>query len=154
MPVSSQVIHPQALCIGSLRLRLFVEEQHVRLHSSRVPNAGRKSQQSMNVASFQKTPTNFLTRPSFEEHVVRYYHCCSSLFAEHGIHMLKKIELLIARRRPELFPFIVDRIRLLSALVAENGDTTFLSKRWIGEDHIHRRWSPSEAVSNLHKWAL
>ena len=51
-------------------------------------------------------------------------------------HVLDEVELLVARRRPEVRAVVGDRLRLSLALLVDDGDARLLAERRVGEDDL------------------
>ena len=63
----------------------------------------------MHVAFLQELSANGLSGAALEEDVVRYHDCCSPVDLQAALYVLEEVELLVARRGPEV---IADYVRL------------------------------------------
>jgi hypothetical protein len=101
MPVGAEVVHPQPLGPWPLRAGwLLVEEQHVRLDSVRVEDAGRRPQQRVHVELGEQPPPDRLARATLEQDVVRQDDSGAAIDGQDGLDVLNEVELLVARGHP------------------------------------------------------
>ncbi len=136
MHVGAQVVNPQLLGPGRFRSRLLVEEQHICLYSLSVEQAGRQTQQGMHIALMQQLAADGLTRPAFEQHVIRHDHRSASILLEQCLHVLDEVELFVRGRRPEVAALDDVALTARLALLAHDGGAALLAERRIGEHQV------------------
>jgi hypothetical protein len=103
----------------------------------------------VDIAALQQGTADFLTRTGFEQDVVRHDHCGGAGLLEHRIDVLHEVQLLVARRGPEILALVIDFLRLAFSFVVDDGDAAFFPEGWIGEHHVHDGRFLGEAVGSL-----
>ena len=63
----------------------------------------------MDIEPRQQPPADCLAGSAFEEHIIRYNHCCATVDLQQRGNMLNKIELLVAGCSPEIVTLITQR---------------------------------------------
>jgi len=134
--VGAEVVDPELLGPGGLARRFLVEEEHVGFHALRIEEAGRQTQERVYLALVQELAPDSLTRPTFEEDVVRHHDRGPAILLQQGFDVLDEIELLVGSRRPEVvtlddIPFLGDL-----PLFANDRRAALLSKRRIGHHDV------------------
>src|SRR5262245_15549352 len=89
----------------------------------------------MDSALLQEVATHFLSRDTFEEDVVRHNHCGSPINLQKREDVLHEVELLVARRRPEVLAYDDLVIFLRVPLLVHKEQALLFAKGWIREDH-------------------
>ena len=100
--VGAQVVDPELLGPRLFARRLLVEEQHVRLHALGVEDARGQARQRVHIRLLEQLAADGLARPALEQHVVRHDYGRAAVLFERAEDVLHEVELLVARRRPEV----------------------------------------------------
>ena len=128
--VRAQVVDPELLRPRLFLRRLAVEEQNVRLHALRVEDARRQAQQRMHVGLLQQLAADGLPRAALEQHVVRQHHRRPPVLLQDREDVLQKVELLVARARPEIVAVDDQRfLRRLARLVHDRHAALLAERR-------------------------
>jgi hypothetical protein len=100
--ICAQIVNPELFRPRLFTCGLAIEEQHIRFHTVGVKDAGRQTQQSMNVSLLQQLPADGLASASFEENIVWYDDGGPAMLLENGEDVLEEVELFVACRCPEI----------------------------------------------------
>jgi hypothetical protein len=90
----------------------------------------------MNVGLVEELPANSLSGAAFEKHVVRDDNGRAAVLLEDGEDVLQEVELLVARRSPEVVAYNDQAFLLLVTLFVDHRDAAFFPKWRIGHDHL------------------
>ena len=151
MQVRAQVVNPQLLRPRLFLRGLAVEEQDVRLHALRVKNAGGQAQQRMHVRLLEQFAPDGFARAAFKQHVVRQHHRRAAVLLEDGENVLEKIELLVARARPEIVAVDDERFLGRLARLVDDGHAAFFAERRIGQDNLVFAVLPGQRILGHHR---
>ena len=124
-----RVAQPEDVQADLVARRLLVEEQHIRLDALGVEDAGRQSQQGVDVALVQQLATDRFAGTAFEQHIVRHHHRRFAVDRQDGLDVLHEVELLVRGRYPEVIAD--DRLRLAPrlTLVVDERHAALLAER-------------------------
>lgn len=94
--VGAEIVYPNLFCLPLRAGRAFVEENHIGLDARLVKNAGRQTQDRMQVSGLQQLPAHSFPGPALKEHVVRHHHRGLSGAVQNGVDVLDEVQLLSA----------------------------------------------------------
>jgi hypothetical protein len=118
--VGAQVVNPGLLGIAFVAITTG-EKQHVGFNALSVKNAGRQTQDGVQIAFIHQVAANIGADVGFEQHVIRQHHGSTATRLQAPVDMLQKAEL-----------FVVGGI---SKVIAAGQTAAFFgAKRWIGQD--------------------
>ena len=100
--VGPEIVDPEIFRPGLFLCGLAVEEKQVGLHTLRLENARRQTQQCVHVGLLEQFTPHRLPRSAFEKHVVRHDDRGSPMLLEDREYVLQKVELFVARRSPKI----------------------------------------------------
>ena len=132
----SQVIDPQLLCPGLVAGRSAVEKEHVRFHPVGIENARGQAQQRVYVTFLEQPVSDGFGSAAFEEHVVRYYHCRTTIRFEKRHDMLHEVQLFVARRSNKIVTLVDQTFLVTLAVAVHKHHAALLTEGRIGEHHI------------------
>src|SRR6266511_6299034 len=110
MFVGSEVVDPELLGPRRFTGRLLIEEEDVRFYALRIEQAGRQTQQGMDLALVQQLSANRLPCPALEKNIVRNHDRRPAVLLQQRFDVLEKIEILVRGRRPKIIA--LDNFRL------------------------------------------
>jgi len=152
VPVGPQVVDPHLLGPWGVGARLFVKEQHVRLYSLRVEDAGRQPQQGVDVALGEELAADRFSGTAFEQDVIGDDNRGSAVDLEQRTHMLHEVELFVGGRSPEVVPHDGERFSLLDTFLIDHADARLLAEWRIGQHEIEASpWIGAETVVDLYR---
>jgi hypothetical protein len=86
--IGAQIVNPHLRRRRFFRCWFAVKEKDVRLHTLRVEDAGRKTQQCVNVGLLQQFTTDCFAGAAFEEDVIRNNDCGAAVLLQHAEDVL------------------------------------------------------------------
>jgi hypothetical protein len=89
--ICTRVVDPELFCPWLFACWFPVEEQHVRLYTLGVKDAGGQTEQRVNVPLFQQLPANGLASAAFEQDVVGDDDGGPAMLLEDGEYVLEEI---------------------------------------------------------------
>ena len=136
MLVGSEIVDPELLGPRCFAGRLLVEEENVGFHALRIEQAGRQTQERVDLALVQQLAADGLACAAFEEHVVRHHDRRPAVLLQQGFDVLEEVELLVGGRRPEVVALDDFRFPRDFAVVRHNRRAALLAERRIGHHDL------------------
>ena len=152
MLVGPQVVDPELLGPGPLiGSGLAIKEEDIRLHSLRVEDPGRQTQQRVDIGLLEQGSADCLPRPSLEEHVIWQDHGGAAMLLEDREDVLEEVELLVARARPEVIPINDEALLGLLPCLIDDRHAALFTERRIGQDEIILAVLPCQTILGDHR---
>ena len=134
--VGAQVVNPELFRPRGFGGWLAVEEDDIGLDALGVEEAGRETQQGMDVAFVEQFAAHHLPRPTLEQDIVGHDHGSRAVHIQDRADVLDKVQLLDTGRGTEVLADDVLRLAADLALVGDEGDAGFLAEGRIGQNHV------------------
>ena len=134
--VGSEIIYPELLRPRCFAGRLLVEEENIGLHALRIEQASRETKKRVDIALVQQLPADRLPCPAFEKNIVRYDDRRAAVLFQQGFDVLKKVQLLVGGRRPEIVAFDDFRFPRHFAVIRHDRRTALLAEGRIGHHDL------------------
>ena len=136
MLVRPEIVNPQLLRPRFLLRGFPVEEQDVGPHTLCVEDAGGQAQQGMDVGLLEQFAADRLPRSTLEQHIVGKNHRSAAVLLQDREDVLEEVELLVARRRPEIIAVDDQAFLLLITGIVDDGHAALLAERRIGQHDL------------------
>ena len=134
--IGSEIVNPQFLRPRGFAGGFAIEEQHVCLDALCVKDTRRESEQRMDIAFVQQFLADGLTRSSFKQDVIRHDNRRRAVDFQNRFDVLKEVELFVGGGRPEILPFVDERVFPRTPFFIHNCDAAFLAKGWIRQHYV------------------
>src|SRR5256886_9359338 len=104
----------------------------------------------MNIGLFEQLASYSFSSTAFEEDVIGNDDRNATVLFQDGEYVLEKVELFVARARPEIVAMNDERLFLFVAGFIDDRDAAFLAERRIGQHHSVFAVFTSERVFHHH----